>query len=425
VLNHKNISKMNPFLSFVGDLPALPPVLKYKSKSADAPKQESKVADYEAESLSQSITVHKMEQLATVAHAMHRNNTVCLYKCRGSVAAERDIKPKSAYQYLLRFFQTGKTEELEWLCFAMLIKTLKEIDKAYFLIDRTEWKHGGKWYNLLVIGLVVNQVFIPLACHDLGERKSSSTEERLNLWLEFEAKMKWINNGILPKMYIAGDREFGTGEWADFLDGRGISFVLRAKGNHKWDFLVDYTTISGKTVRLATLARWGRRKGISKFTLFSKATNRPITLHIVHIEHAPKGQELFLCLLSNLETTPQAADFYAKRWKIESCFKHLKSNGFNLEKLNILPTHTVELMFMILALLYTLTIVEGIAHNYATTVRIIKYKNGATYPAESLFAFARQIMAKTITSLDDFYKRFIFFWEHKNDFIFDFQLITH
>jgi hypothetical protein len=416
---------MNPFQPFIEDLPTLPTVLKYKSKSVDAPKKVSEVTDYQAESLSQSITVHKLEQLATIAHAMHHNNTVCLYKCRGSVAAERNIKTKSAYQYLLRFFQTGKTEAIEWLCFAMLIKMLKEVDKAYFLIDRTEWKHGGKWYNLLVIGLVVNQVFIPLVCHDLGTRKSSSTEERQNSWLEFEAKMKWINNGILPKIYIAGDREFGTGAWADFLAARNVYFVLRAKSNHKWDFLADYTTVSGKTVRLATLVRWGRRKGINQFTLFSKGTNRPITLHVVHLKQAPKGQEMFLCLLSNLETTPEAADFYAKRWKIESCFKHLKSNGFNLEKLNILPTHSVELMFMLLALIYTLTIVEGIAHNYATTVRIIKYKDDITYPAESLFTFARQIMAKTITSLDDFYKRFIFFWEHKNDFIFDFQPITH
>jgi Transposase DDE domain len=411
---------MNPFQPYIAEIAALPARLNYKKAfNEDAVVGENGIKTTNI-NLSEVITPYKLDQLGTLAYAMLQNSTVCLYQCRGTVAQERDIELPSAHQYLIRFFKTGKAEELGWLCFAMIFKMLKKVEKAYFLIDRTEWKHGGRWYNLLVIGLVVNQIFIPLVCHDLGERKSSSTEERKQLWSEFEAKIRWINDGVLPTIYVAADREFGSAAWVDFLAGQHVYFVLRAKGNHKWDFLADYTTTSNKPARLATLARWGRRKGITTFILFSKATNAIVYLHIVHLERAPKGQQNFLCLLSNLSQAPAVEEFYACRWKIESCFKHLKTNGFNLEKLNLLPIQSVELIFMVLSLVYTLTIMEGIAHDFDKTVRIIKYKDGSSYPAVSLFAFAKQIMKKTVTSLDTFHQRICFFWDTK--IILDFEL---
>ncbi len=44
------------------------------------------------------------------------------------------------------------------------------------------------------------------------------------------------------------------------------------------------------------------------------------------------AKEPFIYLITNLDNLSIVATLYRKRWQIECCFKHLKSNGFDLEK---------------------------------------------------------------------------------------------
>ena len=338
-----------------------------------------------------SFTPAKLEQVATVSYAMLENRTVNLNQCRGTVAAERGIKLPSAYQYLGRFFKTGQTAELNALFFAIIVQLLGEIPGAYYAIDRTEWKHGSRWYNFLVIGIVVNSSFIPLILCDLGERKSSSTAERIALWERFECYMKWLNNGVLPEVSLCGDREFGTSEWIEFLVQRGVQFVLRAKSNQLWDIWKD-CTYRNKPVKLKTLVRYSRITGITKFELITKDTNQVIYLYIKHLEvHKPK-EESFLCLLSNLESADEVFLFYKNRWKIESCFKNLKTNGFGLEDLNIMAVQQAEMLFMLLAVVYALLIVEGIYQLKVTNTKIPLKDKKSGLPKYSIFNFALQVL---------------------------------
>jgi Transposase DDE domain len=378
------------------------------------------------QNLAESIdfTSYKLDQLGTISHAMMENRSVNLSKCRGTVAAARDIKLPSAYQYLCRFFKTGKCAELNALMLGIIVRTLGKMEGAYYAIDRTEWQHGQRWYNFLVLGIVVNNVLIPLVVCDLGERKSSSTAERIAFWQTFEFYIKWLNDGEMPPVSLCGDREFGTSEWLEFLLERQVQFVFRAKSNQKWDIWHE-CTYRNKPVKLKTLVRYSRMTGVTKFELITKGSNQIIYLYIKHLAVSKPGQESFLCLLSNLESCEEAQQFYKTRWKIESCFKNLKTNGFGLEDCNIAGIAQAEMLFMLLAMIYALLIVEGIYQDHVTQTKILLMAKNSLYPKYSLFNFALQYAKITMASFSDFINRLFFFITLKSSFLFDFQLVMY
>ena len=74
---------------------------------------------------------------------------------------------------------------------------------------------------------------------------------------------------------------------------------------------------------------------------------------------------------------------YIKRWRIECLFRHLKTNGFHLEELNLKSPAKSHLMMAIVCLAYAITI-------WATWksqghIRRISFDNATVFPAQSIF----------------------------------------
>ncbi len=59
------------------------------------------------------------------------------------------------------------------------------------------------------------------------------------------------------------------------------------------------------------------------------------------------ADEPVMIFLTTLPNSAQAAELYAKRWKIECLFRHLKTNGYNLEDLNLKDPNKNLLMMAI------------------------------------------------------------------------------
>ena len=62
-----------------------------------------------------------------------------------------------------------------------MIKTLCRNEECYLLLDRTNWEFSNRKINLLVIGLLYKDVFIPLVWKDLEKKGNSRGAERLKL----------------------------------------------------------------------------------------------------------------------------------------------------------------------------------------------------------------------------------------------------
>ena len=80
----------------------------------------------------------------------------------------------------------------------------------------------------------------------------------------------------------------------------------------------------------------------------------------------PDAKEGYMLFLTTLPPTKKTVATYRSRWKIESLFFHLKSNGNNLEDLNLRNPDKSRLLLALFALAYTLAVREGIKRQNRT-----------------------------------------------------------
>jgi len=77
------------------------------------------------------------------------------------------------------------------------------------------------------------------------------------------------------------------------------------------------------------------------------------------------------------------ADKYRMRWKIEAFFKHMKTNGFSLEAINLGTESRCQLLMAIVVFAYVISIKEGLK-SYRK-VRMKQYADGGEEREESVF----------------------------------------
>lgn len=87
--------------------------------------------------------------------------------------------------------------------------------------------------------------------------------------------------------------------------------------------------------------------------------------------------------MTTLPDAKKAAELYVKRWKIECLFKHLKTNGYNIEDINLKDQGKNLLMFAIAATAYILAIREG--HKRRKDIPTQRYADGTQCPEVSVF----------------------------------------
>ena len=102
---------------------------------------------------------------------------------------------------------------------------------AHLLVmDRSNWKRGNKNINLLTMGILWNQCFIPLAWKQMNKRGNSNFSERKSLMKRFIRLWKKAGKSI-KNMTLVADREFIGPQWLNYLHGEGIFFVSRLRQN--------------------------------------------------------------------------------------------------------------------------------------------------------------------------------------------------
>jgi len=352
------------------------------------------------------VTQKKLSQLLILCACMLAVQSTNLNKCakRMSKILGVPLKFGTAYNRLIRFFQTGNSKLiLRGVCL-LVIKTLCSSKECYLLLDRTNWEFGKRKINLLVIGLLYKEVFIPLVWKDLEKKGNSNSKERLSL---VDQLLKWWSYSEvgLPELYIAGDREFIGYSWLRGLEKRGISFVMRIRANSKIQ-LWHRGKIKDRKLGLKIIHRYLSWTGMDNVQAVLKSDY--IVKLSVFENDSPRGKAEFIYIMTNMEDIPKASVLYRKRYKIEVCFKHLKSSGFNLEDLQIEGGHKVDLMFGALTIIYLMAIQKGIVHfeNKTQKMKTFKHKSAKhlvySAPAKSIFNKGCEILFENIFFFSEF-----------------------
>lgn len=300
--------------------------------------------------------------------------TVNLYKMKdyvGGVLGNERSKADSHYKRLIRFFQDwGESSELLHDLMRQNLRFLRGQGFETLVMDGTSWKIGEAKVHYLVLSVLVGSVAVPIYWVQLEKIGASSQEERKAM---FETAFSLFN---LQGMTLLADREYVGKIWFNFLKKNKIHFVIRLRSG---DYLEEVNGAKGKDYE-SMLIKCGRKDKLLKKQIFLDGQAFTIVMMPNPKVDAAEPVMIFLTTLPNAVT---AAALYVKRWKIECLFKHLKTNGYNLEDLNLKDPGKNLLMMAIVTTAYTLAIREGWKRrNHIATQH---YRDGTETPEVSIF----------------------------------------
>ncbi|MEM1137588.1 MAG: transposase [Bacteroidota bacterium] len=328
-----------------------------------------------------------------------RCRTVCLYKCRaefGSILGRKDLNINSTYTRLIRFFKIKKIDAFCIGIIRLIIHLIDFQDEVYMSIDRTNWKIGLVNINVCYIGLILpNGIFIPVLWRLYNKRGNTSEAERIELIEQF-FKLWQLHEQI--KITLLGDREFIGGQWFGFMKKVGFSFVIRARWQDYWKQLSISTEILIPNLE-DHIIQSINQKGYFQELIFINGESLVYTV-FVNTSKRQRKNDKWMVLISDQPDVEWIRVSFPKRWSIEVFFYHNKSNGFNLEDLNLIDELKAQLMMAVTAFCYVLSILKGIEHRKIEKIRLKSY-NGKKSKSISLFRLGYDNLKNSIHSVHD------------------------
>ena len=144
----------------------------------------------------------------------------------------------------------------------------------------------------------------------------------------------------LKGMCLLADREYVGKDWFKFLQDNGLQFIIRLT---RHDYKHDISRGRRCYDSMLRSALKGKLCG-QDFTLSGQCYQ----FVALRNEDQPTGDDALVLLISNTRWTHrQIGDRYRIRWLSECLFKHLKSNGFELEELGMTSLPKIRLLVAI------------------------------------------------------------------------------
>ena len=231
-----------------------------------------------------------------------------------------------------RFFKDKRLNDSEVVRY-IIDKLFKEDEALTLAIDRTDWSFGKTRHNLLIISVLYEKTAIPLVILSLEKKGNSHPDHRAQL---LDKILLAITRHRIKA--IIGDREFMGEEWFKCLKERHLPFVMRIRNN-------------------ITIGKDDFTGAVHAFPSSQKPTDYgkvQIGSRLLSLGAAYSKDELVAVVSDNVQ---EPLKLYKQRWGIETGFKCLKSNGFNLEDTHIRHPERIKMLVQMCAIAMTLSFV--------------------------------------------------------------------
>lgn len=307
----------------------------------------------------------------------------------------------SHYRRLNRLFQSHSDSDA-WLDLLVQASRFQTHSCQYLTLDGSSWEKGKTKHHYLTLASIHDGVAQPIYFQDLEKKGTSNQEERIAF---FKECLKHYN---LEGKTLLADREYIGTDWFSFLFEHHINFIIRCRqGNYKSQVNAE-SGMSYEEMERKVLRSKKPNKCIHKIIEIEGQYYQ----FIITKNHKNKDEEPLLYLMSNLTTKAQKiVPKYRIRWQIECCFKHLKSNGFQLENMNVKGLKRKRLLMSIIIFAYSLSIKEGI--KTYKNVSFKKYKDGTRYKSRSLFRHGRDKLRSKVRNITDLCKLILEFGNNR------------
>ncbi|HSK70827.1 MAG TPA: hypothetical protein VK892_03965 [Pyrinomonadaceae bacterium] len=138
---------------------------------------------------------------------------------------ETEAKPDSSYKQMLRFLKRFRWRSSGFQ--AVQLELLSISGKVDLIIDRTEWKFGKTWINLLMVGVYYRGISIPLGWKVFSSKGILSGAKHVVI---LRYVVKRLGKPRIRKIYA--DREFCNKEVFKYLYKEELDFCIRLKKNY-------------------------------------------------------------------------------------------------------------------------------------------------------------------------------------------------
>lgn len=302
--------------------------------------------------------------------------TVNLNKLKGTVGAvlgNSNTQADSNYKRLIRIFDDHSDSTL-WLDLLVFIFRFLGLRGDYLILDGTSWRSGKAKFHFLTLCVVYRNVAIPIFWRNLQKIGHSSTQERIGLVKEALLRFD------LSYSVLIADREYVGTKWFKYLIENDIDFIIRLK---RGTYMEAVDQSEGRSY--VQLCNKIRRSKVAGKVLGKSFVLEGMPLNIVVLKNSrDNADDPLIYLLTSLnESARSVADKYRMRWKIEVFFKHMKTNGFSLEAMNLGTESRCQLLMAIVVFAYVLSIKEGL--KTYRKVRVKNYADGSQEREESIF----------------------------------------
>lgn len=270
---------------------------------------------------------------------------------------------------------------MRWIA-QLIFSLLPEKNNLILVMDRTNWKLGGKDINILMLGISYKNIVFPLMFKMLDKRGNSNTAERIALINDF---ISWFGSDCID--CLLADREFVGKEWIAFLNDNGIAYHIRIREN--------FMVFDPKKQVLSKAWHYFNNLKIGEIRHFHR-------IMVINDEYCYlsgmktiKDNKIEFCIVISFNKPEESLEKYAKRWQIETLFKAFKSSGFNLEDTHVTQMDRIKklVLLVMLAFVWCYKIGDYIDTNIKA-IRIIKHGSRAI----SIFKYGLDYLSRILIS---------------------------
>lgn len=322
-----------------------------------------------------------------------QKESICLNKLKSNVGVllgNINTQNDSHYKRLLRIFSIDKSSTL-WQELLSYVFRIFHLKSDLLLLDGTSWQRGSKKYHFLTLCIVYKGVAIPIYWEDLNKKGQSNEKER-NSFIRQACQLY----NLKEKVVIA-DREYIGQKWFKELFTCDLEFIIRIR---KSDYKKLINSFSGKTHQQLSAKVTRSKKHNKSCSKMIKIAGKNVQFIVTKNQMKTTQDDLLYLLCSSNITAQKSVEYYQQRWKIECCFKHLKSNGFDLQKMNLKEENKIQLMMAIVIFSYALSINQGLKEYDKVLCKT--YKNGTVYKVVSVFKKGLQEINLVCLSFENF-----------------------
>jgi len=348
-----------------------------KTKSPKVEYKTTQLISILSQSLAGKMNLARIKFFGMFICALCKVQNVCFEKL--AIAFEARVHSNSSLRRIQRFMAEYALNTDLIAC--LIFKMLPHQPPYRLVMDRTNWKFGETNINVLALAIVYDGVAFPILISMLDKRGTSHTQERIAIMERYIQLF-----GIETIECLLADREFVGAHWISYLNSRKIRYYIRIRENFYMDnprsgkrYKVFWMFGGLKCGECCFLNRIYRVNGQLCYLSASKVKNK---------QGIPELQ-----IIISFNKPEEAQEAYKERWQVETCFRALKSSGFNIEDTHLTDLNRIEKLFSIVMVAFAWAYVVGIfADQNLKPIRILA--NGKR--AKSLFKYGLEIIAQVL-----------------------------